>query len=111
MVKALVYESEIIAEMLIADSFISRFLGYMFIKSPHYEAILIKPCNSIHTFCMRFPIDVLFVNENMEVLKKIEGLKPGKIIMPQKKCKMVIEAGEGRFKNIKAGSKLDTLQI
>ena len=106
MVKNLVYNLEIIAEVFIADSFTKRFLGYMFRKKPHYEAILIKPCNSIHTFFMKFPIDVLFIDENMEVLKKIDGLKPGKIIMPQKKCKMVIEGREGMFKNIKEGKRL-----
>ena len=87
MVKNLVYNLEIIAEIFIADTFIKRFLGYMFRKKPHYEAILIKPCNSIHTFFMKFNIDVLFVNENMEVIKKIDSLKPGKIIMPQKRVK------------------------
>jgi uncharacterized membrane protein (UPF0127 family) len=106
MVKTLVYESEVIAEVFIADSFRNRFLGYMFRKIPHYEGILIKPCNSIHTFFMRFPIDVLFVNENMQVVKKIEGLPPGKIIMPQNESSMVIEGKAGMFKNISEGNKL-----
>ncbi|HEY5584954.1 MAG TPA: DUF192 domain-containing protein [Ruminiclostridium sp.] len=106
MVKTLVYESEVIAEIYVADSFMKRFLGFMFRKKPHYQAILIKPCNSIHTFFMKFSIDVLFINENMEVVKKIDGLKPGKIIMPQKKGKMVIEGSSGMFKNIKEGKKI-----
>ena len=110
MVKTLVYECVNIAEIFVADSFIKRFLGFMFRKEPHYEAILIKPCNSIHTFFMKFSIDVLFINENMEVIKKIDGLKPGKVIMPQKKCTMVIEGKEGIFKNIKEGKKLIVLR-
>ena len=109
MVKNLVYNLEIIAEVFIADNFTKRFLGFMFRKKPHYEAILIKPCNSIHTFFMKFPIDVLFIDENMEVLKKIDGLKPGKVIIPQKKCKMVIEGKAGIFKNVKVGKKLIVL--
>ena len=79
----------------------------MFVKTPRYEAILLKPCNSIHTFFMRFPIDVLFINENMEVIRKIEGLKPWKVIPPRKGCEMVIEAAAGRFKNIEVGSKVE----
>ncbi|HEX9027230.1 MAG TPA: DUF192 domain-containing protein [Clostridium sp.] len=109
MVKNLIYNLEIIAEIFIADSFIKRFLGFMFREKPHHEAILIKPCNSIHTFFMRFPIDVLFINENMEVVKKIDGLKPGRIIMPQKKCKMVIEGKAGMFKTVKVGKKIIVL--
>ena len=110
MVKTLVYESEVIAKIYIADSFIKRFLGFMFRKNPHHEAILIKPCNSIHTFFMKFSIDVLFINENMEVVKKIDGLKPRKIIMPQKNSKMVIEGTAGMFEIIKEGKKLIVLR-
>lgn len=106
MVKTLVYESEKIAEIYVADKFFARFLGFMFRKNPHHEALIIKPCNSIHTYFMRFPIDVLFIDENMEVVKKIEGLKPGKVILPQHRSKMVIEGREGMFKNIKEGNTL-----
>lgn len=109
MVKTLVYESEVIGEIFIADSFKKRFLGFMFRKKPHYESILIKPCNSIHTYFMKFPIDVLFVNENMEIVKKIDNLKPGKIIMPQKKSKMVIEGRSRMFKNLHEGKKVIVL--
>lgn len=106
MVKTIVYESEPIAEIFIADSFTKRLLGFMFREKPHYEAILIKPCNSIHTFFMKFSIDVLFVNENMEVVRKIDGLKPRRIVMPQRNCIMVIEGAEGTFKDIYEGNKL-----
>lgn len=106
MIKKLLCKSEVIGEIFIANSFMKRFLGYMLQKEPHYESILFKPCNSIHTFFMKFPIDVLFINENMEVCKKIESLKPGKIIMPVKKAVMVIEGKEGRFKNIVEGDKI-----
>lgn len=40
------------------------------------EALIIKPCNSIHTFFMRFPIDVLFVSKDNRVIKAISGIKP-----------------------------------
>jgi len=106
MIKKLLCKSEVIGELFIADSFMKRFLGYMLRKAPHYESILFKPCNSIHTFFMKFPIDVLFIDENMEVCKKIEGLKPGKIIMPIKNAVVVIESKDGRFKNISEGEKI-----
>ncbi|ADK15926.1 hypothetical protein WX45_03826 [Clostridium ljungdahlii DSM 13528] len=106
-VKILVYESKVIAEIFIADSFVKRFLGFMFRKKPHHEGILIKPCNSIHTFFMKFSIDVLFVSEDMKVIKKVEDLKPGKIIMPQGKAKMVIEGSTGTFKNVEEGKLIE----
>ncbi len=109
MVKDLVYDSRIKAEVFVADTFIKRFSGFMFRKTPHHEAILIKPCNSIHTFFMRFPIDVLFINENMEVVKKLDALKPGSMVMPQKNCKFVIEGSVGRFENIEVGGKISVI--
>jgi uncharacterized protein len=36
---------------------------------PRGHALVIAPCNSIHTFFMRFPIDVLFVRKDGEVVK------------------------------------------
>jgi uncharacterized membrane protein (UPF0127 family) len=38
------------------------------------EAMVIKPCNSIHTFFMRFAIDVLFVNKEDKVVKCIANM-------------------------------------
>ncbi|MFD3157170.1 DUF192 domain-containing protein [Haloimpatiens sp. FM7330] len=104
--KILIHENMVVSNVLVADTFTKRFMGYMFRKKPHYKVIIIKPCNSIHTFFMKFSIDVLFINENMEVIKKIEDLPPGKIIMPVKKSKMVLESKVGLFKNIEVGSKI-----
>jgi uncharacterized protein len=107
----LIYDSKYICELHIADTFIKRLTGFMFKKEPHYEAIMIKPCNSIHTFFMKFQIDVLFVNEEMVVIKKIEALKNKKIIMPIKHCATIIEATAGKFKNIKIGEKITITEI
>lgn len=107
MVKTLFHDSKVIAEVFIADSFRERFLGYMFRKKPHHEAILFNPCNSIHTFFMKFKIDVLFIDENFKVINKIENLEKGKVIMPQKGVTKVIEGRVGLFKNINVGDKIE----
>lgn len=93
-------------EVFIADTFIEKLMGYMFRKEPHRNAILFNSCNSIHTFFMKFSIDVLFVNENMEIIKKIENLKPRKIVLPVKSASMVIEGESGKFKNFEIGDKI-----
>ncbi|MFH0763259.1 MAG: DUF192 domain-containing protein [Candidatus Omnitrophota bacterium] len=43
------------------------------------EGIILKPCNSIHTFFMRFPIDVLFVDKNNKIVKTIANFVPFRI--------------------------------
>jgi uncharacterized protein len=42
-------------------------------------AVIIAPSSAIHTFGMRFAIDVLFVNRRGEVLKRVTGLKRWRI--------------------------------
>jgi len=46
---------------------------------PHDTVIAIAPCNAIHTFGMRFPIDVLFISRDGTVSKRVLGLKAGRI--------------------------------
>lgn len=40
------------------------------------QALVLKPCNSIHTFFMRFPIDVLFVDKDNRVIEAISKVQP-----------------------------------
>lgn len=42
-------------------------------------ALIIAPCSSIHTFGMRFPIDVVFVNREGYVLKTRANMPRGRL--------------------------------
>lgn len=46
---------------------------------PEDVAFVIAPSNAIHTFSMRFPIDVLFVSRSGEVLKRVVAMRKGRI--------------------------------
>ncbi|HIE51557.1 MAG TPA: DUF192 domain-containing protein [Armatimonadetes bacterium] len=43
------------------------------------EGLWIVPCNSIHMFFVRFPIDVLFLDEELRVLEAVSELLPNRI--------------------------------
>ena len=43
---------------------------------PHDTVLAIAPSNAIHTFGMRFPIDVLFINRSGTVVKRVLALEP-----------------------------------
>ena len=43
---------------------------------PEGAAMRFQPAGSIHTWFMRFPIDVLFLNEDELVVKRVHNLKP-----------------------------------
>jgi len=59
------------------------------------EALIIKPSNSIHTFFMRFPIDLLFVDRNNRIVKAVSSLKPYRLIPICWHGKYVIELPAG----------------
>lgn len=61
----------------VADNFFSRFLGLMGKSSlPSDHGLLLVPCNSIHMMCMRFPIDAIFLDKDLHILKATENLSP-----------------------------------
>lgn len=77
----------------VADTFISRFLGLMGEKAlPEDAGLIIKPCNSVHCFFMRFPIDVIFVDSNDRVVHIMPAMKPRAISPIVRKAKYVIES-------------------
>lgn len=90
-------------ELKVADSFFQRFLGLMGKTLKDSEGLLIKPCNSIHCFFMKIPIDVLFLDKDNVVVHKIGGLRPWKISPVVKKAKAVVEGPEGAFHLVQVG--------
>lgn len=90
-------------EVEVADNFITRTFGLIpksSLKSG--EGLVIKPCCSIHTFFMRFAIDVLFVNKKNEIIALYENVKPWRSLPIHLASHYVIElpAGEITAKNI-----------
>jgi len=60
-----------------AQTFYARFKGLLGKNSfTSGEALILTPCKSIHTFFMRFVIDVLFLDGNGKVVGKAENLSP-----------------------------------
>jgi uncharacterized membrane protein (UPF0127 family) len=72
---------QIVADKVkIARDFKSRSVGLLNRDSlgPD-EGLLIKPCNSIHTFFMKFPIDVVYLDRKGKVLKIKHSLAPWRL--------------------------------
>ena len=80
-----------------ATSFLSRGRGLMF-RSAFLpgEALIINPCSSIHMFFMRFPIDVLYMDSEHNVVRAQSSIKPWRIgPLHTKHAKYVIELPAG----------------
>ena len=58
----------------------SRNVGLLKHRSfPQGAAMLIAPTNAVHTFFMRFPIDIAFVNREGTVIKVCHSVRPWRI--------------------------------
>ena len=53
-----------------ASTFVSRLRGlHKYLPINDDEALIIRPCNAVHTFTMRRPIDVVFIAVDGKVLE------------------------------------------
>jgi len=72
------------------------------------EALWIVPCSNIHTFFMRFPIDVLFLDEKNSVVRVIDRLKPWRVSPWVWKAHSVLELEGGALNGaVKPGDRLE----
>ena len=86
-------------ECLAAESFASRFMGLMGRNSiASGGGLLIVPCNSIHMFFMKFPIDIVFLNKGSKVVYIIEGIRPWKVSKLVRNAHSVLELPSGTIK-------------
>lgn len=75
-----------------ADSFFTRLRGLMFRPAlPPGGGLLLVPEHSIHTFFMRFPIDVLYLDGGNRVLRLDESVAPNRVGPFVRGCAAVLE--------------------
>jgi uncharacterized membrane protein (UPF0127 family) len=74
---------------------------------PERHALVLAPCNAVHTIGMRFPIDVVFVGPDGRVLKIVECLKRWRIAASWDACITVeLAAGGARRADVSVGDQL-----
>lgn len=55
------------------------------------EALWLRPCNSVHTWWMRFAIDVIFLDRELRIVRLVENLRPFRLTRPSRQAVSVIE--------------------
>lgn len=59
------------------DTFLTRLLGLIpRARLGEEEGLWLEPCAMIHMCFMRFPIDAVFLGEDLKVLRVLPGLRP-----------------------------------
>jgi uncharacterized protein len=93
---------------IVADRMLPRMKGLLGRRElPAGEGMLIRPAPSIHTFFMRFPIDVVFLARDGEVLKVSSNVKPWRA-RSCRRAHSVLElaAGEAERRRVARGRRL-----
>jgi uncharacterized membrane protein (UPF0127 family) len=62
------------------------------------EALVIEPCSSIHTFFMRFAIDVAFLSREGRVVRAISDLSPWRATRIYSSAALAVELPAGTLR-------------
>ncbi|MEU0966918.1 DUF192 domain-containing protein [Streptomyces sp. NPDC005917] len=70
-------------------------------------AILLSPAGGIHTFRMRMPIDVAYLDRHLTVIA-VRTMRPGRLGLPRLRSRHVLEAEAGAMAEwgVKAGARV-----
>ena len=102
-------EVNVINDVQKTNNVFERMRGLLFrSKLKSMQALWIEPCPSVHTFGMKYSIDVIFLDKAGTVLKIVDDLKPRRMAM----CKDAIVslellAGDAKKSQIQTGMKLN----
>ncbi len=98
--KRIKHKQRIIADnIMIAEDLVSRLVGLMFRSSPPQgsNGLLLDPCNSIHTFFMKYCLDIVFLAPDNKVVKVIRNLSPWRLTWIYFKANRTLELPAGKL--------------
>lgn len=81
-------------EVAVADTHWTRLRGLMGTSAESFrsgQGLWIVPCHGVHTFAMRFPIDVVYLDQARKVLHLERSLQPWRIAPVRRKAVSVLE--------------------
>jgi uncharacterized protein len=97
----------------IADQPLRRMRGLLGRRSlPAGEGLLLRPAPSVHTAFMRFPIDVVFLDRDLQVLKLVEALRPWRTASARRaRATLELATGEASARGIRIGDTLGVVTV
>ncbi len=105
---------ELVAHARIADGLWSRtrgLIGVHALRRP--DALLIPRCSSVHTFFMSIPIDIVYLNEELEVVKVVAALRPWRFSSGGRAAAQTLELPEGEAARLSLtiGQRIDAASL
>lgn len=89
----------------ILQTFCKRVQGLLGTSSQQQDSVLLQPCSSIHTFGMRYPIDVAFIDKEGIVVRTCKNLDKAHVVSDAR-ARSVLERPSSCKAWPKAGQKL-----
>ncbi|MEO1816477.1 MAG: DUF192 domain-containing protein [Acetobacterium sp.] len=84
------------SEIKVADRFFTRLVGLLKTDGLNEkQGLLLKKCNQVHTFGLKFPIDVIFLSKDGDILHMEQEMGPGKVSPHIKTAYWVLELKSG----------------
>ena len=93
---------------VLGDTALTRMRGLLGRRElPSGEGILLKPASSVHMAFMRFPIDAVFLDRELRVVKVAADLQPWRVAGSRgAKAVLEIPAGEAGRRGVTVGDRL-----
>lgn len=103
----LVRDGEVLASLEVAESLRERSRGLLG-RDGVEGALLLRPARSVHTFGMRFPIDVAYCDADLRVVK-VRTLVPNRLALPVLRSRAVVETEAGLMRRweLRPGDELE----
>lgn len=94
-------QTQIASRVQIADTFWRRLVGLLDReKMAPGEALVIRPCQGVHTCFMRFPIDVVFLDDTNRIVHLITGMPPWRFSPVVREARAVVELPAGTIEQL-----------
>ena len=78
-----------------AETILSRTRGLMFQQFDGFDGMMLRPANAIHMCFMRMPIDVIFFDKRLVMVKMVSKLVPWSLFCAARGAVGVLELPEG----------------
>jgi len=95
-------------DIRIAETFFTRLRGLILSPPPRPgHGLLIRPCRAVHTAFMRYPLDIVFLDDDARILSVVTSLRPWRMAAARDAAQTLeLAAGEAARLGLRPGQSL-----
>ena len=99
-----------VGPVIVARSLLARTIGL--IGRPRAAPMLFPRCHAIHTFLMRFPVDILCLDRNNRIIRSMPSVRPWRVILAGRRTASILELPGGyvRQRGLGVGDRIEYVE-